>query len=82
MFRCPTEGCDNIHSYPTDIRKNKKCGKCKQSINLQVQVGTLNSCEELYKKGAELMEVCNFYDIKYSKIIQFFLILLKTERRR
>lgn len=57
LLRCTTEKCKTIHDYPKDLGKSFTCFGCKKSINLANSVGTVKQAEELYKKGAEYMEV-------------------------
>lgn len=49
--------CEGIHNYPENPRKTFKCLKCKKMVSLQEHAALLLDCEELYRKGAEFMDV-------------------------
>jgi hypothetical protein len=34
-----------------------KCGKCKKSISLQISMNLVGEAEELFRQGAEAMDV-------------------------
>lgn len=55
--RCTTPLCVGVHNYPEDPRKTVKCLKCKKMVSLQEHAALLLECEELYRKGAEFMDV-------------------------
>lgn len=55
--RCTTPLCDGVHNYPENPRKILKCLKCKKMVSLQEHAALLLECEELYRKGAEFMDV-------------------------
>lgn len=55
--------CEGIHNYPENPRKTFKCLKCKKMVSLQEHAALLLECEELFRKGAEFMDVRKIYVI-------------------
>lgn len=60
-FKCPTENCSNILIQLKKSEVFMKCGKCKQKVNLGNSIDVVHRASELYRQGAEYIEVRNAY---------------------
>lgn len=67
-LRCPNPECTNILYQTSNTTTDTKCNKCKQKVNLRNSLLTVKRSTELYKKGAELM------DVSFSFILLLFSI--------
>jgi SET and MYND domain-containing protein 4 len=57
-FRCPRDMCDGMLPFPQrDNRKDVKCPMCKKNVSLQISLNILDEVEDLFTKGALLMDV-------------------------
>jgi hypothetical protein len=57
-LKCSTDDCDENFSYPQNAKMLQvKCGKCKKSISLQISMNLVGEAEELFRQGAEAMDV-------------------------
>lgn len=62
-LKCTTEHCEGTFNFPQNPRMMiAKCGKCKQNVSLEVPLNVLNEAEEMFREGAEAMDV-NFHSI-------------------
>lgn len=65
-LKCTTENCLGFFSFPQNEKmKSGKCGKCKEKISLQMSLDVLNEAEDLFRKGAEAMDVSGCLKINY-----------------
>ncbi|XP_020288759.1 SET and MYND domain-containing protein 4 isoform X2 [Pseudomyrmex gracilis] len=55
-LRCPTAGCNGLHSCVQQRSKLIKCASCQKKICLEDQLACLRECEELYERGLASME--------------------------
>lgn len=57
-LKCSSDNCDGNFAYPQNVKMLEvKCGKCKKSISLRMSLDVLGEVEELFRQGAEAMEV-------------------------
>lgn len=56
FYRCSNGNCGHLFNYPVKAKKTIKCPECKEMTNLEVQVATLATAEDLYHRAAEHMD--------------------------
>lgn len=56
ICRCSNANCSHLFNYPFKAKKSIKCPACKEMTNLEVQIATLASAEDIYQRAAEHMD--------------------------
>uniref|UniRef100_A0A1B0CYM5 Uncharacterized protein n=1 Tax=Phlebotomus papatasi TaxID=29031 RepID=A0A1B0CYM5_PHLPP len=56
-INCPSFKCEKFFSFPDHPEKKIKCSQCKSHISLLHNVTRVKEAEDLYRKGAEAMDV-------------------------